>query len=197
MYRFGMSKPAHHGTAVFLASMLVAGCASSAHAPEPAASAAKAPVESSAAPAAVASSAAAARAFKTLGRADAPVTMMEFTDLQCPYCAEFELQTLPVLRARYVDTGLVKFASYDLPLNFHPYALQAAIAAHCAGEQGQYWPYREALYREQSTLPTAPYGQLAQRFGLDLARFESCRSDPERQALVLTDAQKAASKGIQ
>jgi len=123
--------------------------------------------------------------------------MMEFTDLQCPYCAEFELQTLPVLRARYVDTGLVKFASYDLPLNFHPYALLAALAAHCAGEQGQYWPYREALYREQSSLPTAPYGQLAQRFGLDLARFESCRSDPERQALVLTDAQKAASKGIQ
>ena len=48
---------------------------------------------------------------------------------------------------RYVDTGLVKFVSYDLPLNFHAYALPAAVAARCAGEQGQYWAYREALYR--------------------------------------------------
>ena len=61
-----------------------------------------------------------------------------------PLLCEFALKTLPLLRQRYVDKGLVKFVSHDLPLGFHAYAMPAAVAARCAGEQGAYWPYRES-----------------------------------------------------
>jgi protein-disulfide isomerase len=94
--------------------------------------------------------------YKILGRADAPLTIIEFTDLQCPYCANFALQTFPALRERYIDKGLVRFASRDLPLTMHAHAIPAAVAARCAGEQGRYWEYREALFRGQSRRADAP-----------------------------------------
>ena len=137
-----------------------------------------------------------ARAVRTLGRADAPATILEFTDLQCPYCAQFALETLPLLKQRYVDKGLLRIVSYDLPLNLHAYALPAAVAARCAGEQGHFWDYRDALFRGQAHLATAPYDQLARHFGMDVARFSACRDDPQQASLVMIDAGKAASKGI-
>jgi protein-disulfide isomerase len=135
-------------------------------------------------------------AYKMLGRSDAPIAIMEFTDLQCPYCARFALQTLPALRERYVDKGLVKFASHDLPLPRHAYAIPSAIAARCAGEQGHYWEYREALFRGQAQLATAPYDNLAEHFGLDVARFAACRADGRHALLLRQDAELAAAQGI-
>lgn len=131
-----------------------------------------------------------------LGRSDAPIAILEFTDLQCPYCARFALQTLPTLRERYVDKGFVKFASHDLPLPRHAYAVPAAIAARCAGEQGRYWEYREALFRGQAQLATAPYDDLAGHFGLDVAQFTSCRADPRHTLRLRQDAELAAAQGI-
>jgi protein-disulfide isomerase len=133
---------------------------------------------------------------RTLGSADAPVTIIEFTDLQCPYCARFARDTFPELRRRYVDTGKVHFVSRDLPLSFHPYALPAAVAARCAGEQGRFWEYREALFRGQSRLADAPYDELARRFGLDVPRFAACRNEPAMLARVEDDAAVAAHNGI-
>ena len=135
-------------------------------------------------------------AYKLLGRSDAPIAILEFTDLQCPYCARFALQTLPPLRERYIDKGLVKFASHDLPLPMHAHAIPAAVAARCAGEQGRYWEYREALFRGQAQLATAPYEKLAGHFGLDVARFTACRSDGRHAALLRQDAALAAAQGI-
>jgi protein-disulfide isomerase len=135
-------------------------------------------------------------AYKVLGRSDAPIAILEFTDLQCPYCARFALQTLPALRESYIDKGLVRFASHDLPLPRHAYAIPAAIAARCAGEQGRYWEYREALFRGQAQLATAPYDDLAEHFGLDAARFTSCRKDGRHAQLLRQDAELAAAQGI-
>ena len=70
--------------------------------------------------------------------------------------------------ANYIDTGKVRFASRDLPLPMHPLAVPAAVAARCAGEQGKYWEYREALFARRRRLPARrPYDDLARRFGLD------------------------------
>lgn len=133
---------------------------------------------------------------RMLGSADAPVMVIEFTDLQCPYCARFARDTWPLLRERYVDTGKIRFATRDLPLPIHEFALPAAVAARCAGQQGKFWEYREALFRDQSLLGRGRYGELAGGFGLDLARFESCRADPAVLAAVRADAALAASSGI-
>src|SRR5690242_17725374 len=64
----------------------------------------------------------------TLGAKDAPVTMVEFTDFQCPYCQRFHVQTFTELKKNYIDTGKVRFVSRDMPLDFHPNAMQAAEA---------------------------------------------------------------------
>ncbi len=122
--------------------------------------------------------------------------IIEFTDLQCPYCARFALDTWPLLRERYVDTGRVRFATRDLPLPMHEFALPAAVAARCAGQQGKFWEYREALFRDQALLGRQRYAELAGTFGLDTRRFESCRADPAVLQAVRADAALAASSGI-
>jgi len=133
---------------------------------------------------------------RILGSADAPVMIVEFTDLQCPYCARFARDTWPRLRERYVDTGKVRFATRDLPLSFHAFALPAAVAARCAGQQGKFWEYREALFLDQSLLGQDRYAELAGRLGMDTARFETCRVDPTVAQAVRADATLAASSGI-
>src|SRR3984885_11945909 len=75
----------------------------------------------------------------SLGSSDAPVTIVEFTDYQCPYCRTFENTTLAEIRRKYVDTGKVRFVVRDLPLaEMHPDAMKAAEAAHCAGDQQKF-----------------------------------------------------------
>jgi protein-disulfide isomerase len=134
--------------------------------------------------------------FRTLGSPDAPVTIIEFTDLQCPYCARFAQQTWPQIKARYVDTGKVRFASRDLPLPMHPQAQPAAIAARCAGRQGKFWEYREALFAEQGRLAQQPWDDLAGRLGLDLPAFKACRADPTMPEAIQEDVAVAQRNGI-
>jgi protein-disulfide isomerase len=134
--------------------------------------------------------------FNVLGRADAPVTIIEFTDLQCPYCARYASQTFPELRRRYIDTGKVRYTSRDMPLPFHAFAAPAAIANRCAGEQGRFWEFREAVFAAQSELGQAPYARIAAELGLDGARFEACLGDPRPAAAVRADLELARRHGI-
>jgi len=136
------------------------------------------------------------RAFNVLGRDDAPVTIIEFTDLQCPYCARFATQAFPELRRNYIDTGLVRFATRDLPLPSHAYAVTAAVAARCAGEQGRFWEFREALFAAQATLGPGTYADLARKFGLDAEKFAACRQDGRQAANVRADLELARANGI-
>ena len=133
---------------------------------------------------------------RILGSADAQVMIIEFTDLQCPYCARFARDTWPLLRKHYVDTGKIRFATRDLPLPFHAFALPAAVAARCAAQQGKFWEYREALFHDQSHLGQQRFAELAGTFGLDITHFEDCRADPAVLATVREDAALAASSGI-
>ena len=174
----------------FATTLLLAGCATTVESPAPAST-----------PAATASEPPARAPGsqgdpRVLGADTAPVLIVEFTDLQCPYCARFALETWPLLRARYVDTGKVRFASRDLPLSFHAHALPAAVAARCAAEQGRFFDYREALFHAQARLGEAPYDALAKDFGLDLERFAACRRSDATVAAVRGDAALAAAKGI-
>ena len=140
--------------------------------------------------------AAPAMPFNVLGPEDAPVIIIEFTDLQCPYCARFARQTFPQLRRDYIDTGRVRFASQDLPLPMHAFAVPAAVAARCAGEQGRFWEFREALFAAQSTFRDEPYADLARKFGLDLDEFAACRSDGRQTASVHEGIDLARANGI-
>lgn len=134
--------------------------------------------------------------FNVLGREDAPVAIIEFTDLQCPYCARFAAQTFPRLRREYIDSGRLRYASRDLPLPFHSFAMPAAVASRCAGEQGRFWEYREALFAAQDRLGREPYAEVAQSLGLDVARLDACRRDGRSSEAVRADLELARSYGI-
>ena len=91
-----------------------------------------------------------------LGRPDAPVTLVEFSDYQCPFCGRFFSATLSTLKRDYIDTGKVRYVFRDYPLaQIHPQARKAAEAAHCAGDQGKYWEMHDRLFRNQKALTPA------------------------------------------
>ncbi|HXK36296.1 MAG TPA: DsbA family protein [Candidatus Paceibacterota bacterium] len=91
-----------------------------------------------------------------LGNADAPVTIVEFSDFQCPYCRSFWLSTFSQLKADYIDTGKVKLVFRDVPLSFHDAAGPSAIGGQCALEQGKFWEYHDELFAQQMQLEADP-----------------------------------------
>jgi protein-disulfide isomerase len=109
-----------------------------------------------------------------LGRADAPLTVVEFTDYQCPYCRRFEAETWPRLKHDWVDTGKVRFIVRDLPLEIHSAARPAAEAAHCAGEQGRFWRMHDLLLGVHADLSPQGIDGLARSAGVDLSRLHAC-----------------------
>src|SRR5712691_3593908 len=135
----------------------------------------------------------------TLGRADAPVTLVEFSDYQCPFCLRFFATTLSALKKHYVDTGKVRYVFRDFPLDqMHPQARKAAEAAHCAGEQGKYWEMHEVLFQNQRALEPPKLSEHARALGLDGARFDQCLTSSTHAARVsqgLTDGQAAGVQG--
>ncbi|MCB0229190.1 MAG: thioredoxin domain-containing protein, partial [Anaerolineae bacterium] len=95
---------------------------------------------------------------RTKGSPDAPVTIIEYSDFQCPFCSRWVEQTYPSLLKDYVDSGKVQLVFRDFPLSFHPNADEAAVASRCAAEQDAYWAMHDALFAGQpawSELPDA------------------------------------------
>src|SRR3989440_6854912 len=107
-----------------------------------------------------------------LGRADAPVTLVEFADYQCPFCQRFFATTLPALKKDYIDTGKLRYVFRDFPLDMHAHARQSAEAAHCAGEQGKYWAMHDALFQHQGALDPPQLAEYARAVGVDGAGFD-------------------------
>lgn len=85
-----------------------------------------------------------------LGDKNAPVTLIEFSDFQCPFCRKFAEDTLPQLKKEYIDTGKAKLVYRDYPLPFHAGATPAAEGGECAKEQGKFWQYHDTLFQEQA-----------------------------------------------
>ena len=137
------------------------------------------------------------------GNPDAPVTVVEYSDFQCPFCSIFFQQTLPMIEENYIDTGKIKFVYKDLPLDsLHPNARAASIAAECADEQGKFWEYHNALFEKQlqwSNLASSElqntFTEFATGMGLQAASFESCMQSPNIADEVNKDALEAASYG--
>jgi len=111
----------------------------------------------------------------SLGDPNAPVTIVEFSDFQCPYCARFFANTLGLLKDKYVKTGKVRLVYRDFPLSsIHAEATGAAEAAACANEQGKFWEYHDKIFQNQQALGAANYKQWAKAIGLDAVVFNQC-----------------------
>ncbi|MGB8683481.1 MAG: thioredoxin domain-containing protein [Candidatus Binatus sp.] len=129
----------------------------------------------------------------TLGAKDAPVTIVEFADFQCPFCKATEA-TLKDLRGQYGDK--IRLVHMDFPLPFHAHAMDAANAARCANEQGKFWQYREALFSNQSKLTPADLKTTARTLGLNTTKFDSCFDKSKYDALVKADQAAGEKAGV-
>lgn len=120
------------------------------------------------------------------GRADAPVTILEFADFECPACRTFTNKLLKSVRERYPDDVSVLFRHW--PLSYHRFALPSARAAECAGEQGRFEAFHDALYARQDSLGLRSFEQFARDAGVaDLVAFTACNTKTDALASVAAD----------
>jgi len=131
-----------------------------------------------------------------LGKSDAPLTLIEYTDYQCPFCKRFYENTFAELKKNFIDTGKVKFVSRNLPLAFHPFAQKAAEAAFCPGEQGKYWEMRDALFMNQNKLDIEAIRGYANGLSLKADAFKSCLDSGKFSKQVGEEAASAGAIGI-
>lgn len=125
------------------------------------------------------------------GSEDATLTIVEFSDFQCPACATHANEVQPVLDAELIESGAVRWVFKNLPLRVHPYAPAAAAAAECAGDQGQFWPMHDQLFARQADWAEeeidAALATLAAELELDLDAFVACTASRQALERVLTD----------
>jgi protein-disulfide isomerase len=132
-----------------------------------------------------------------VGRADAPVTLVEFSDYQCPYCRMFFSDTFPTLKREYIDTGKLRYVFQDYPLDqIHSQASKAAEAAHCAGEQGKYWEMHDLLFQNPRTLASPQLSEHARNLDLDGAAFDACLESSKYAARIKESQSNGAAAGV-
>lgn len=133
--------------------------------------------------------------FPSLGPADAPIVLVEFSDFQCPYCKSFHDETYRDLLAAY--PGKIRFVYRHLPLtSIHPEAFPSAEASMCANEQNVFWKYHEKLFENQDNLGRDLYVQIAADLRLDMSMFEECLNAEKYQDLIQQDLEFALNLGV-
>lgn len=134
-----------------------------------------------------------------LGNADAPVTIVEFSDFQCTFCTRFFFQTEPIIKSTYIDTGKAKLVYKDLSVNGRESDF-AAQAAQCAHDQGKFWEYHDLLFRKRTgyndgTFTKDKLKQYGAELGLHAEKFNACVDKGEFASRVNGDETHARSVG--
>ena len=132
----------------------------------------------------------------TRGRADAKVTMIEFSDFQCPFCGRHVRETMPQIDRDYIQTGKVRYVFRDFPIDsLHPQAPKAHEAVNCAGDQGKYWEMWERLFANPRQLSPAELVEHGRAVGADPIRLKQCLDTGRHAAAVSASVQEAVGLG--
>ncbi|MBI5503194.1 MAG: thioredoxin domain-containing protein [Deltaproteobacteria bacterium] len=129
----------------------------------------------------------------TTGPKDAAVTIVEFSDFQCPFCSQAKDLVHQILQAYPND---VQFVFKNYPLPFHPNAMPAAKAAVAAGKQGKFWEMHDKLFENQRALSDDKYQEIAKQLGLDLEKFKTDLAAPETASAVTDEMKQAGTVGV-
>jgi protein-disulfide isomerase len=131
------------------------------------------------------------------GDPDAKLTLIEYTDFQCPFCAKYVRETFPQLDAEYLQTGKVKYVRKDFPLESrHPHAFKAAEATRCAQEQGKGWEMHARLFGHQHQLAAAHLPAHAQAVGVDTTAFHHCLDSGKYAPQIRQDLREGQGAGV-
>lgn len=136
--------------------------------------------------------------WQVIGRDDAPVTVVEFGDYQCPFCRKYHSAAFADIKKNYIDTGKVRYIVRDFPLSFHANAPNAALAARCAAEQGQsqFWTMRDLMLETTADLAPESITKYAAQAHLDTGRFQTCMDAKKYSADVQKDVAAANAIGV-
>ncbi len=134
--------------------------------------------------------------FPAKGKADAPVTIVEYSDFECPFCQRFYDDTLPSILSNYVDSGKAKIYFKQFPLEqLHPLALKAAEASECARDQNKFWEYHDKLFTTKQ-LDATSLKKHASDLGLNTVTFTSCLDGGQKTAVVKAQQAEGARLGV-
>jgi protein-disulfide isomerase len=131
-----------------------------------------------------------------LGDPNAPITMIEYSDYQCPFCKRFFDESEAILRKEYIEGGKVKMIYRDFPLPGHPYAMPSAEAANCAKDQGKFWAYHDLIFKNQNNLATIDYLKLAEELKMNVQEFKNCLDSNKYTQKIQNDYNSASSIGV-
>jgi protein-disulfide isomerase len=144
-----------------------------------------------------------------LGNANAKVTIVEFSDFECPYCRSFFIGAYPELKKNYIDTGKVKLVFRHFPLSFHVGARPAALAAQCAGDQGKFWEMHDKIFSEQQkqeadkntvtrtvSFEAADVNTWAKSLGLNMTTYTTCMTSEKYGKKVDADIAAGTTFGV-
>ena len=139
-----------------------------------------------------------------IGNPNAPITIIEFSDFQCPFCARFHVETLPSIMNEYIDKGQVKLVFRDFPIqSIHPNALPASVASECANEQGKFKEMHDKLFENQKKWSNQSldnviitFGQYALDIGLEDEKFDTCLQNGKYVEEIQKDLDDGRSYGI-
>lgn len=129
------------------------------------------------------------------GDANAAITIIEFSDYECPFCRRWHQEVWPQIQAQYGDQ--VRLVYRDFPLySIHPNAEPAAVAANCAGDQGRYWEFSDMLFNGSEVLSSDLYTSYAEKLNLDLNKFSTCVADAANKQEIEADFNYASELGV-
>jgi len=139
-----------------------------------------------------------------IGDSNAPITIIEFSDFQCPFCARFNAQTLPVILDEYIEQGKVKLVFRDFPIqSIHPNALPASVAAECANDQSKFKEMHDMLFEKQNewnkketTEALSLFSQYASNMKLDMEVFDSCLTSGKHIDEIKKDLEDGRDYGV-
>ncbi|MGB9608872.1 MAG: DsbA family protein [Minisyncoccia bacterium] len=131
-----------------------------------------------------------------LGDPKAPITLIEYSDYQCPFCEKFFNESEMLLRKEFIETGKVKMIYRDFPLPGHPYAQPAALAANCAKDQGKFWTYHDVIFQKQNELANLDYVKIAEDLKMNTKDFKQCLDSKKYQDKIKKDYENGVKIGV-
>lgn len=131
-----------------------------------------------------------------VGSANAPLTLIEYTDYQCPFCRQFHTGTYEEIKKNYIDTGKLRFISRDFPLDMHDNAPRAALAARCAADQGKFWELRQVMIVNANQLQMPNLLAYAADLKLDVDKFSDCVASEKYKPDIVTDLAEGRAAGV-
>ena len=132
----------------------------------------------------------------SVGKENAPLVLVEYTDYQCPFCQRYHNDSFAQIKTNFIDTGKVRYVSRDFPLPFHENARRSATAARCAAEQGKFWELRHTMIVNANQLQADKLGGYAQSAALDVPKFQACVDSDKFKAAIDKDIAEGSAAGI-